>query len=51
MTRLLPALTFATGLLGTLAAAAGSRPWWIGYLALSLVVAGGIGVEEGRDAA
>ncbi len=46
LARLLPALTLATGLLGTLAAAVGSRPWWIGYLALGLVVAGGIGVEE-----
>ncbi len=46
MTRLLPALTLAAGLLGMLAAAGGGRPWWIGYLALSLVMAGAFGIEE-----
>ncbi len=49
LARLLPALTLATGILGTLAAVGGSRPWWIGWLALGLVVAGGIGVEERRE--
>ncbi len=49
LARLLPALTLATGILGTLAAAGGGRPWWVGYLALSLVMAGAMGVEEGRD--
>ncbi len=51
MTRLLPALTLATGLAGTLAAVGGGRPWWVSWFGLVLVVAGGIGVEEGREAA
>ncbi len=50
MTRALPLLTLLTGLCGTLAAAGGSRPWFVGWLALALVVAGMMGVEEGRDA-
>ncbi len=49
MTRILPALTLATGLLGTLAAVGGGRHWLIAWLGLGLVVAGALGVEEGRD--
>ncbi len=49
LARLLPALTLATGLLGTLAAATRGWPPWTGLVGLALVVAGAIGVEEGRD--
>ncbi len=46
LARLLPALTLATGLAGTFAAAGGGRHWLIGWLGLGLVVAGAIGIEE-----
>ncbi len=49
LARLLPALTLAAGILGTLAAAGGGRPWWVSWLGLGLIVAGALGVEEGRD--
>ncbi len=51
LARLLPALTLAVGLLGTLAAVGGERPWFVAWFGLGLVVAGVIGVEEGREPA
>ncbi len=46
LARLLPALTLATGLLGTLAAAAWAWPPWTGLIGLALVVAGAVGIKE-----
>ncbi len=48
MSRFLPALTLAIGLVGTFASAVGGRPWWVGYLALALINAGILGIEEGK---
>ncbi len=46
MTRILPALTLATGLLGTLAAVTQGYPLGVSWLGVALIVAGGIGIEE-----
>ncbi len=48
LARLLPALTLATGLGGLIAAVAGGWPLWVAWAANVLIVAGGVGVEEGR---
>ncbi len=48
LARILPALTLATGLLGTLAAATRAWPPWTGLVGLVLVVAGAMGIEEGQ---
>ncbi len=49
--RILPLATLATGLLGTLAAVGWGYPLGVSWLGLGLVVAGVVGVEEGRDGA